>query len=87
MFALLPLPPTDHQLQQRRLRYAYGEDAMTARHRPGTHQPAEHRPTIRVRLAVAAILLRVGERLMGSPSSKQAVPGLEAAIDPGTAAR
>ena len=45
MFALLPLPPTDHQLQQRRLRDAYGEDDMAARHRPGT--PAGPAPTPR----------------------------------------
>ncbi|HEV2127125.1 MAG TPA: hypothetical protein VGR22_00725 [Thermomicrobiales bacterium] len=85
MFALFPLPPTDHQMQQRRLRYEYGEDAMAARQRQRTRQPTDPRPATWVRLAMAAMLIRVGERLLSTQAGNPAVPGLETPVDPGTA--
>lgn len=86
MFALLPLPPTDHQIQQRRLRYEYGEEAMAARQRQRTRRLTDPRAATWVRLAMAAMLIRVGERL-STQAGTQAVPGLEAPVDAGTAPR
>jgi hypothetical protein len=87
MFALLPLPPTDHQLQQRRLRDEYGEDATAARQRHRTRQSTEPRLPTRIRLVMAAMLIRMGECLMRPQSSDQVVSGLETAVDPGIASR
>jgi hypothetical protein len=85
MFALFPLPPTDHQIQQRRLRDEYGEDAMTARQRHRTRPPTDPHPATRARLAMAAMLIRVGERLLSAQPGYQADPGFEEPVGAGTA--
>ena len=85
MFALFPLPPTDHQMQQRRLREEYGEDAMAVRQRHRTRRPTDSQPATRLRLTMAAMLIRIGERLLSAQPGSEAVPGLEAPVNAGTA--
>ncbi len=84
MFALLPLPPTDHQLQRRRLHYEYGEAAMPVRQRHRMHLPTTFHLATQARLAMSAMLIRVGERLLTQQADNQLVADPETAVDPGT---
>ena len=94
VFALFPLPPTEHQRQLRRLRDEYGQDELDARQRrlagqataPSARRPLTG-PVAGLSRAVGVALIWAGERLWGGASVGRAVVGHAAAGDPGVASR
>jgi hypothetical protein len=63
MFPLFPLPPTDHELQLRRLREEYGAGSAEMLAHIRRERSVRSARASRLRQVVATSLIRMGERL------------------------